>query len=86
MRSGRERCSDLLRDIGLVLGESDVMTRLVFDELHINLPPLTAWLIIIFDIVAASRSADARTLDAAVVSIQASVASATEQAIVVSRG
>ena len=56
----------LLHDTGLALGEGDVATRLVADELDFNLAPLaTTLLIVIIVVVGRAR---ARTLDAAALS------------------
>ena len=85
MRSGTG-CSDLLHDTGLALRESNVSTRLVLNELDVNLPALTARLFIIIVIIVAGSSADARTFDTAIVSALASVAIAAGQDIIVSRG
>ena len=43
--------TDLLHDAGLALGESDVTTRLVLDELDLNLSPLATWLVVVVVIV-----------------------------------
>lgn len=53
----------LLHDTGFALGEGDVPTRLVLDELDLNLPALAAGLVIVVVVVVGSRS---RTLSAAV--------------------
>ena len=55
--------SHLLHDSRLALGEGDVTTRLVLDELDFNLPPLAARLVVVIVVVVGS-SAGARTLDA----------------------
>lgn len=56
----------LLHDTGLALGECDVATRLVADELDFDLAPLaTALLVVIIVVVGRAR---ARTLDAAALS------------------
>ena len=56
----------LLHDAGLALGEGDVATRLVADELDLNLAPLaTTLLVVIIVVVGRTR---ARTLDAAALS------------------
>ena len=54
----------LLHDPGFALGEGDVTTRLILNELNVNLPPLTARLVIIIVVVVRSR-ADTRALHAA---------------------
>lgn len=41
----------LLHDAGFTLGEGDVTTRLILNELDIDLPPLTARLVIIVVVV-----------------------------------
>lgn len=45
----------LLHDTGLPLGEGNVATRLVRDELDLNLAALTAWLVIIIVVVVGGR-------------------------------
>ena len=54
----------LLHDAGFALGEGDVTTRLILNELNINLPSLAARLVIIIVVVVRSR-ADTRALHAA---------------------
>lgn len=58
--------TDLLHDTGLSLGESDVATRLVADELDLNLAALAAALLVIIIVVVGGRSA--LSLDAATLS------------------
>jgi hypothetical protein len=53
----------LLHDTGLALGEGNVSTRLVLDELDLNLPALAAGLVVVVVVVVGGR---ARALGAAV--------------------
>lgn len=53
----------LLHDAGFPLGEGDVPSRFVLDELDVNLPPLATGFVVIVIVVVRS-SADARSLDA----------------------
>jgi len=46
----------LLHDAGLALGKGDVPTRLVLDELDLNLPALAAGLVVIVVVVVGSRA------------------------------
>lgn len=46
-REGGRDATDLLHDTRLALGEGDVATRLVLDELDLDLPALTAGLLFI---------------------------------------
>lgn len=62
MRAKRAK-TYLLHDSGLALGEGDVPTRLVLDELDLNLPALAAGLVVVVVIIVGSR---AWTLGAAV--------------------
>lgn len=61
----------LLHDAGLALGEGDVATRLVRDELDLDLPPLAARLVIVVVVVVGGRGTLA--LDAAVLARGAAV-------------
>ena len=61
----------LLHDTSLALGEGDVPTRLVLDELDLNLSSLAAGLVIIVVVVVGSG---ARTLDAAVLHAHGAIA------------
>lgn len=57
----------LFHDTRLALGESNVPTRLVRDELDFNLPALASWLIIVVVVVVGGRRAlalDATTIAA----------------------
>lgn len=57
--------TDLLHDTGLSLGKGDVATRLVADELDLNLATLAVTLLVIVVVVVSGRSAlplDAATL------------------------
>ena len=60
-------CTYLLHDTSLALGEGDVTTRLVLDELDFDLPALATWLVVVVVIVVGG--AGARTLDAASLAI-----------------
>ena len=51
----RERGTNLFHDTGLALGEGDVATRLVGDELDLDLPALATRLIIIVVVVVGGR-------------------------------
>jgi hypothetical protein len=53
----------LLHDAGLALGKGDVATRLVLDELDLDLPALTARLVVVIVVVVGRR---ARALGAAI--------------------
>ena len=79
------RCSYLLHDPSLALRESDVATRLVLDELDVNLATLTARLIIVIVVIVAGSSADASTLDAAGLSTLTSIAISGGQGIITGR-
>lgn len=50
-RSIEDDATDLLHDTGLALGECDVATRFIGDELDLNLSSLTSGLVIIIVIV-----------------------------------
>lgn len=79
-RDARRDCKTyLLHDSGLALGKGDVPTRLVLDELDLNLPALAAGLVVVVVVVVGSR---ARTLGAAVAVADAQGAIA----VVVDRG
>ena len=56
--SGRTPQHYLLHDTGLPLGEGNVTTRLVLDELDLDLPALATWFVVIV-IVIVGRSRDA---------------------------
>ena len=58
------RDAHLLHDAGLALGEGDVTTRLVLDELDLDLAALTAALVVVV-IVVVGGIADALALDTA---------------------
>ena len=68
-RCGRDttvaRRTHLLHDAGLPLGEGDVTTRLVLDELDLNLATLAAGLVVVI-VVVVGGGAGALALDAAV--------------------
>jgi hypothetical protein len=61
---GRERASYLLHDSSLALGESDVSTRLILNELDFNLSSLATGFVIV--VVVIVESTLARTLDTAI--------------------
>ena len=72
---GRARSShgmdvtDLLHDAGLALGEGDVSTRLVLDELDLNLASLATRLVVVIVVVvsrAGTRTLDASALEGAI--------------------
>ena len=67
----------LLHDTGLALGKGDVTTRLVLDELDLNLSSLAAGLVVVVVIVVGSS---AGALDAAVLHAEGAIA------VVVDRG
>lgn len=55
----------LLHDTSLALGEGDVTTRFVLDELDLNLPPLAARLVVVVVVVVRGGGGGALALDAA---------------------
>ena len=61
----------LLHDTSLALGESNMATRLILDELDLNLPALAARLVVVIVVVVGSG---ARTLDAAVLHAHGAIA------------
>ena len=61
----------LFHDAGLALGKGDVPTRLVLDELDLNLSPLAAGLVVVVVVVVGSG---ARALDAAVLHAEGAIA------------
>jgi hypothetical protein len=65
--------TDLLHDAGLSLGESNVSSGFVLDELDLNLASLAASLLIVVVIVISCGSGDTRTLCAAAVAITSRV-------------
>ena len=63
----------LLHDAGFALGEGDVSTRLVLDELDLNLAPFAPGLVVIIVVVvggAGTRTLDASALQSAIAVIQ----------------
>ena len=61
--------TNLLHDAGLALGEGDVSTRLVLDELDLDLASLATRLVIVIVVVvggAGTRALDASALEAAI--------------------
>jgi small neutral amino acid transporter SnatA (MarC family) len=60
--------SYLLHDAGFALRKGDVTTRLILNELDLNLPALAARLVVVVVIVVSS-SAGARTLDASALAV-----------------
>ena len=63
MQCEEKRGQYLLHDTGLALGEGDVSTRLVLDELDLDLPALAAGLVVVVVVVVGGR---ARALGAAI--------------------
>lgn len=80
---GTDSTSYLLHDSGFALRECDVTTRLVLDELDVDLPPLTTGLIIIVVIIIAG-GAETLAFDAAI--ILRPVAIAGRKSIILHRG
>ena len=74
----------LLHDASLSLREGDVATRLVLDELDINLSSFATGLVIVIVIIVAGGGADPRALDAAILGGLAAIAGV--EGIVDSRG
>ena len=61
--------TNLLHDAGLALGEGNVSTRLVLDELDLDLASLATWLVIVIIVVvcgAGTRALDASALEGAI--------------------
>jgi hypothetical protein len=54
-REGQRGETNLLHDTGLALGEGDVATRLIRDELDLDLSPLTTGLVIVVVVVVGGR-------------------------------
>lgn len=72
----------LLHDASLALGEGNVPTRFVLNELDVNLPSLATGLVVVIVIVVGGR-ADARTFDASVLPTGCAVAVTGRDRVVV---
>lgn len=77
--------SYLLHDARLALGEGDVPTRLVLNELDIDLPSLAAWFVVVI-VVVVGGGTDARPLEASVFSALCAVAVTGRNRVVVTGG
>ena len=58
----------LLHDPRLSLRKSNVPTRFILDELDVDFPPFSAWLVVVV-VVIVCCSGDARPLDASIVAV-----------------